>query len=120
MAEVGSDPGTTIAVDGPQALMALLTELEDHHSVDRWTVGGLHVWPLVRIRLAHRIARIIDGRPPRPPVGAWGDLSRRSVAAIRGCTAGIRPPSRSHTGAPASDVAICGDGVSFLATPSGP
>lgn len=63
----------------------LITELEERYPVDTWTVGELHVWPIMRMRLAtalvfHGYGTGLRGAGSRTIVeratGALGDLSR--------------------------------------------
>jgi hypothetical protein len=97
--------------------MVLLGALEGAHPVDEWTVGDLHVWPIARTRLAHRLARTMDGRPTRPRLGGATDLARRAGGAARCATTGARTP-RPPAGTGDPHVVVCGDGISFSAGPT--
>ncbi len=101
----------------PQDLMALLGALEAAHPVDEWTVGDLRVWPIARTRLAHRLARRMDGRPTRPRLGGVADLARRAGGAARCAMTGART-ARPPAGTDGPHVVVCGDGISFSTGPA--
>ena len=53
-------------------ILAILNRVEANYPVDTWKVNGLHVWPILRIRLAERLfkrsLKTDNSSPPAPPV----------------------------------------------------
>lgn len=98
-------------------ILNVINEVEDRFPVDQWTVGGLHVWPLVRMTLANML---IDGKK---------GIGRQSESRFERLKRLARQVSRTYCGfiqasvadcrknAPASSparVVFLGDGVSFV------
>lgn len=97
--------------------MALLGALEAAHPVDEWRVGDLQVWPIARTRLAHHLARTMDGRATRPRLGGVTDLARRAGGAAR-CAITASRAASPPAGTGDAHVVVCGDGISFSAGPA--
>lgn len=61
-------------------VVAVLGALEDRFPVAEWSVGGIHVWPIIRTHLT--TALLLDERQP-PPAWSVRGLAKRTIDAAR-------------------------------------
>ena len=121
MTDLVTGPRPDTGLEGPADLMALLGRIEGKVPVDAWRVDGIDLWPLVRIRLAHRLARELDRRPARRIDVGLGAVAARAAGTVRGLVGSARTGgSRRHDPRPPAPAAlVCSDGISFVPTPGG-
>ena len=55
----------------------VINEIEDRHPVEQWRIGSIHVWPMVRIHLAHLFFASLH----RPSADVQAGFSQRAVRA---------------------------------------
>jgi hypothetical protein len=112
-----------------QAITHALLELEANHPVERWTVNGFHVWPIVRSRFAeasfHLNARLQKAASSEP-AGDRTASENKILAAVQDklrAAGEYREARRADGGMDDAfgprDVVLYSDGVSFLESPLG-
>lgn len=109
----------TIVEPVPARLRLLFEACERDFPVDRWRVGGLDVWPLIRVDLYLRWVQAFSAPSAlvvEPPAGRVGGRTRRVVAiaarALGAVGASMRRPPSISSGKAA--VVLLSDGISFV------
>lgn len=63
-------------------IMDLINAIEERYAVDRWTVDGIHVWPILRIRLSFDLFYAYH-TAPRRVAKKWVRMSARAFNLIK-------------------------------------
>lgn len=94
------------------AIMDLINDLEERFDVDRWTVGALDVWPILRVRLAYDLLMAHQTKPAsaRKPVVA---LASRLAGVGKFLYAFLADRRKNAWPQGHADVVLVSDGVSF-------
>ena len=67
-------------------VMDLINEMEERYPVDHWTIGGIHIWPVIRISLAMQLIRQNISKeiiPDRSIINKANDYSKRIAKLVK-------------------------------------
>jgi hypothetical protein len=100
----------------PEEIVELLVDIERRFPVDQWTINGVRIWPLVRVRLYHSLfLHEVSGDPQAAGTarGRVAQVATMLLGAARCVAARLRDWRHEASLAREVDVAFLSDGVSF-------
>lgn len=98
-------------------ILDLINEIEDRYPVDEWTVDGIKVWPLIRIRLnfdlfyAHHTSIVDNGTTKNQNISKCADIVKGLYSFLHASIIDFR--NNSSLNSPV-DVVFFNDGKSFI------
>jgi hypothetical protein len=98
-------------------ILALINLAEATFPVHTWTIDGVQVWPLIRIRLANRMATIHQGLPGERSVGKYAATAVKDLEGYAKARWGDRR-AEDTLNRPV-DALFLSDGVSFVKLSAG-